>query len=801
MWLSDKLLHSPENQDAITTLDNIFLQKLENTLQQYDYILENNENLTDEVRENILQDLLSYFIKNKTIEISIEKEKEILDLYTRQQTQQLKEEIENSIPNTAPSNPKITTNIEKFQTDESVVYQKIKWTSLEESIKRNLDTTIEVEERCRQIEFTFFKYIYWSVNPELQAILDTNTELRTSMKWGLAYYFINEYTTLSKTDKQQIAWIWSTLWWINWFIDIIKNLTSFHSQFQAISTLTEGIDIYTNELLSEGENSITNLPAFQSPEKFVVLLQKHTHSLQENLQTKQAKKEWKKSEFWSFDEYFALEIGQDVNLDSIIENFNYDKETHQFMEKFVGFWGEVFEQKDKLSQFFSNAYTWANEIASLFWKSVYDYIEWTWRERPLDFVASILGYGSFKYYSYRHNWFQPNKEVIKQSTTKMDSIDETISYLESNRSSLISPEISDLLYSIPNEKYKEYTLDKSKALNVLPNIDSLKNAIIHTLEWFENSFYIDPHYLAGIGNYTREYYFEKYYILDHNNNYQLNEENLSEYNKFIKNNLDTIVNKARLWKNGLLVNTDSILWMIKDWKEKWDFEQYLITSLSFPAIDDADSSKSSNKNQEQWSTINDNSSDWINQNKKENDKKDNKEIAKIEKEGIVESTQKQEQKEDLNFFWYREKDIESLWIEERAREAYDYLLFLWYDHIQATAIVANIHVESNFDYTNKSGDSWTAHGLCQRRGERFDNLVKFSQEYWRNRTDFYLQLNFIQYEQSWRTPWYYDRFMNSDNVETATELFDKWYERSDGTHRQRRIDYALKYNSIFESFV
>ena len=140
------------------------------------------------------------------------------------------------------------------------------------------------------------------------------------------------------------------------------------------------------------------------------------------------------------------------------------------------------------------------------------------------------------------------------------------------------------------------------------------------------------------------------------------------------------------------------------------------------------------------------------------------------------------------------EEINKMKLDEKAVIAFDHLMTMEYDAIHAAAIVGNMKVESSFDSTNGTGDSGTAHGLCQRRFDRFDNLKIFAQQQWKDRTDFKVQLDFIKAE-SWssaRTEGYKERFLAATTIEETTRLFDEWYERSKGTMVDQRIAYAKK---------
>lgn len=162
---------------------------------------------------------------------------------------------------------------------------------------------------------------------------------------------------------------------------------------------------------------------------------------------------------------------------------------------------------------------------------------------------------------------------------------------------------------------------------------------------------------------------------------------------------------------------------------------------------------------------------------------------------IVEKIDPKITHEELNGYTQEYKNLpnlQELSPEKKWKEVYKYLRTLGYQDVQAAAIVGNIKIESNFDL-NAVWDHGTAHGICQRRAARLENLKKFAKTKWKDWNDIYLQLDFMKQESSWRTAWYESKFLAAKTVKEATEIFDKRYERSDGKSLAARIQWASFY--------
>lgn len=124
--------------------------------------------------------------------------------------------------------------------------------------------------------------------------------------------------------------------------------------------------------------------------------------------------------------------------------------------------------------------------------------------------------------------------------------------------------------------------------------------------------------------------------------------------------------------------------------------------------------------------------------------------------------------------------------------------------IAAVGIVANLKAESNLDPSLKQYRGGPGRGLAQwERGGRFDtdriNLVKFAKKRGTSWTDLDTQIDFILYEMEVHPEYKrVKRDINKvDDVEEATLLFLKRYEKAGIPHTTKRLSYAEELANIF----
>ena len=115
----------------------------------------------------------------------------------------------------------------------------------------------------------------------------------------------------------------------------------------------------------------------------------------------------------------------------------------------------------------------------------------------------------------------------------------------------------------------------------------------------------------------------------------------------------------------------------------------------------------------------------------------------------------------------------------------------------AVGIVANLKAESNLDPAIKQLSGGPGRGLAQwEKGGRYDtdpiNLVKFAKNQGTNWSDLDTQIDFILHEMD-RHPEYKrvkDMLNKAGNVEDATLIFLKKYEKAGTPHTDKRLKFA-----------
>ena len=121
----------------------------------------------------------------------------------------------------------------------------------------------------------------------------------------------------------------------------------------------------------------------------------------------------------------------------------------------------------------------------------------------------------------------------------------------------------------------------------------------------------------------------------------------------------------------------------------------------------------------------------------------------------------------------------------------------------AVGIVANLKAESNLDPSIKQYGGGPGRGLAQwEKGGRYDtdpiNLVKFAKSKGTDWSDLDTQIDFILYELD-RHPEYKkvkEMLNNTDNVEDATMIFLRKYEKAGIPHAPKRVKYAAELLSV-----
>lgn len=110
---------------------------------------------------------------------------------------------------------------------------------------------------------------------------------------------------------------------------------------------------------------------------------------------------------------------------------------------------------------------------------------------------------------------------------------------------------------------------------------------------------------------------------------------------------------------------------------------------------------------------------------------------------------------------------------------------------QAAGIVGNLQAESGANLNPRAvGDGGQAHGIAQWHPDRRANFQRaFNKPF--EQSTFQDQLRFIMWELNNTERNAMSRLRATTTAAQAAAVFDQYYERSSGAHRQRRIDNAL----------
>lgn len=128
--------------------------------------------------------------------------------------------------------------------------------------------------------------------------------------------------------------------------------------------------------------------------------------------------------------------------------------------------------------------------------------------------------------------------------------------------------------------------------------------------------------------------------------------------------------------------------------------------------------------------------------------------------------------------------------------------------IAAVGIIANLKAESELNPSIKQYGGGPGRGLVQwEKGGRFDtdriNLVSFAKKQGKPWTDLDAQIDFILYELN-KHPEYIrvkQALNQADNIEKATLLFLRKYEKAGTPHTQKRLKYAKELYSRLASSI
>lgn len=127
---------------------------------------------------------------------------------------------------------------------------------------------------------------------------------------------------------------------------------------------------------------------------------------------------------------------------------------------------------------------------------------------------------------------------------------------------------------------------------------------------------------------------------------------------------------------------------------------------------------------------------------------------------------------------------------ETAKTIFNYLSSKGYDDAHVYAILGNMQLESGLDTTavNKSSG---ASGLVQWLGSRKTALKNFAKSRGTDWTDINTQLDYLWSELQGDESGANAKFLAASGIVEATEAWDDYFERSEGTNKTERVGYAL----------
>ena len=114
------------------------------------------------------------------------------------------------------------------------------------------------------------------------------------------------------------------------------------------------------------------------------------------------------------------------------------------------------------------------------------------------------------------------------------------------------------------------------------------------------------------------------------------------------------------------------------------------------------------------------------------------------------------------------------------QQAYQYLIAQGYPPVAAAGIVGNLVQESGVNPTVNPGDSGTAHGIAQWRGDRWSGLQNYAKQNKGSAADLNTQLGYLDYELRNKYGDTYQKLMNARTSGDAAGAFALEYERPKG---------------------
>ena len=117
---------------------------------------------------------------------------------------------------------------------------------------------------------------------------------------------------------------------------------------------------------------------------------------------------------------------------------------------------------------------------------------------------------------------------------------------------------------------------------------------------------------------------------------------------------------------------------------------------------------------------------------------------------------------------------------DNQQQAYQYLIAQGYTPVAAAGIVGNLVQESGVNPTVNPGDSGSAHGIAQWRGDRWSGLQDYAKQNRGSVNDLNTQLGYLDYELRNRYGDTYQKLMSARSPGDAAGAFALGYERPKG---------------------
>lgn len=705
-------------------LDSDFLSDIEQWLSKFEEELKEN-NISPEDQHKALWDLLQYFIETKITEHTEKIREDLIVLYTKQKTKNLKEEIESSH---TPENPI------------NIYFKNSNWSN-NETMKKQFTTIEWLEKWSNDIWTTRSNLIFWVLDERFENI---SPHIKQNIIWWTELFFINEFNKLTHSNKEQLASIWwengftDMFSWIISLIDGASKLISLKDQLQAANNVAQRINNFSWD--------INTLDVFQSPESCMLLLENNKPSPWKTIDTSD----------WNFDIWTTQSItGQDI-IDTLVQN--YDEHNQSLMEKFINMWPFLINIRSMGNNILTQFYERCERIESIWTMLGIDIWPKQKNKEKTKWMISLLWtfFWVWTYESWKNRW--STKEIDKKTReTNMIWLKKSV-----NEFNLLQPHTTiqswDEFYNTISDKIWE---DET----IIEKIPSQQDLLASIISWSTTThpFFIDPQILkdADIENWSS--YYEKQW-----GEYIIKESEKENYQTNIitnNNNLKKITNFIWLeWDNTLFTREklEQFINYNKDSKDiRKDIASYLLSWLYYPSDPKIDLEKThinwTNTHTIDVSDINDNSYDTL---------------SKTEKWQYI----------------YNHLIWNTVWDKKLTR-------------IQALAVLWNLQQESNFK-TDALWDNWSAHGIAQRRNERFKNLKEFASEQWKDRNNITIQIWFLKKEihqekvRAWHTNHYNTFHDEVSSLEQKTEAFDRGFERSNWKSISARISHANTFNTL-----